>query len=98
MTDRFRPFFALLLLSAHVWLAPFAYADPPDPLWMGGTFDDGDADDVVLLVMAMTSTVETPAVFEAPILVAVWCPPELELPVHGVTPLRARPIRAPPSA
>jgi len=34
-------------------LGPLAFANPPDPLWIGGLFDAGDADDVIA---AATST------------------------------------------
>jgi hypothetical protein len=37
--------FLLLTLSA---LVPLALASPPDPLWIGGVFDAGDFDDVVV--------------------------------------------------
>lgn len=66
--ERIRPVLALPLLGAHVWQGPFAYADPPDALWLGGYFDDADCDDVVLLlVMAMRGVVDTRPVCETPI-------------------------------
>jgi hypothetical protein len=36
-----------LLLVALSALAPLALASPPDPIWIGGLFDGGDADDVI---------------------------------------------------
>ena len=45
-TQRSPPWLALLVLGDHVWLAPFAHDDPPDPLWIGGVFDGADYDDV----------------------------------------------------
>jgi len=29
-------------------IAPLSYADPPDPLWIGGYWDDDDFDNVVV--------------------------------------------------
>lgn len=37
-----------LLLVALSALAPLALASPPDPIWIGGLFDGGDADDVIV--------------------------------------------------
>jgi hypothetical protein len=37
-----------LLLVALSGLAPLALASPPDPIWIGGVFDGGDSDDVVV--------------------------------------------------
>jgi hypothetical protein len=38
------------LLASLVLLAPLAYADPPDQVWLGGLYDGGDQDDAVSLV------------------------------------------------
>jgi hypothetical protein len=39
-----------VLLLAIVSLTPMAFASPPDPTWLPGLYDDGDYDDVVLLI------------------------------------------------
>ena len=44
---------ALLLVVLVAALAPVAYADPPDPSWMGGLWDDDDFDNTVALVTAL---------------------------------------------
>lgn len=41
---------ALLLLGMLLWLTPAAYADPPDPTWLGGYWDDDDFDTVVVFL------------------------------------------------
>ena len=41
---------ALLLLGLLLWLTPAAYADPPDPTWLGGYWDDDDFDTVVVFL------------------------------------------------
>jgi len=87
---------ALLLLGAHVWLGPFAHVNPPDPLWMGGIFDDADHDDVVLLVMAITGVVNSRPVLAAPTRSEIWVEAE---PQSAYPPILANvhSIRAPPA-
>lgn len=41
---------AVLVVGAMMSLAVLAHASPPDPDWIGGFWDNGDYDDVVLLV------------------------------------------------
>jgi len=41
---------ALVLLGLILWLTPAAYADPPDPTWIGGFWDDDDFDTVVVFL------------------------------------------------
>jgi len=45
-----RSFLVFVLLATIVPLTPMAYASPPDPVWVKGYFDDGDFDDVVVLL------------------------------------------------
>lgn len=40
----------LVLVGLIVWLTPAAYADPPDPTWLGGYWDDDDFDTVVVFL------------------------------------------------
>ena len=46
------------LLPALVLLTPLAYASPPDPVWISGFFDDGDHDDVVVLVTSAGGAID----------------------------------------
>lgn len=48
----------LVLLLALVLLTPLAYASPPDPVWVSGYFDDGDHDDVVVMVTSSGAAVD----------------------------------------
>ena len=41
---------ALVLVGLILWLTPAAYADPPDPTWLGGYWDDDDFDTVVVFL------------------------------------------------
>jgi len=79
-------------------LAPFAYADPPDPTWRHGIFDAGDYDDVVPVVMAMTGMAEAGPTLESPRQPGVCLPPDLARLSSPAVPLPIRPIRAPPTA
>ena len=48
----------LLLLSAV--LTPMAYASPPDPSWIRGIYDDGDFDNVVVLITSAAGNLTLP--------------------------------------
>jgi hypothetical protein len=96
---RVRLLLVLFLLAGHLWLPPFAYADPPDDDWgIPSVFDDADSDDIVLVVMAMTAIVESPPVLEVTIEPVVEVVPAVDPAVGSATPRRSLPIRAPPSA
>ena len=41
---------AFVVFGALACLQPLAYADPPDPTWIAGFWDDADFDDVVILI------------------------------------------------
>jgi hypothetical protein len=91
-----RALLALLLLAAHIGLAPLAHASPPDQTWIGGVYDDADYDDVVLLVTSLAGTV--PATPPPPAVVLVVVAPlsggdlaTVPLAVRLVTPSRAPP-------
>ena len=45
----------VLVLST---LTPLAYAEPPDPTWVSGFFDDGDNDDAVFLITSSAATLD----------------------------------------
>lgn len=51
---------ALLLVASIVTLTPLAYADPPDPTWVAGVWDDDDFDDVVVYITSAAGLVYTP--------------------------------------
>ena len=89
--------FVLIIVALFVGLPPAAFADPPDPTWIGGYWDDDDFDNVVDAITAATA-------FKAPARPAVELP-SLVLVAHIVpakrygwrVPLRATaPPRAPP--
>ena len=43
---------ALVIGIVLVLLTPLAYLEPPDPLWIGGIWDDDDFDAIVVLVQS----------------------------------------------
>ena len=57
---------ALLLVLVIAGLAPATYADPPDPSWLGGYWDDDDFDDVVILLNGTVAIVQTLVLDAAP--------------------------------
>lgn len=46
---------ALLVVGVALALTSLAYASPPDPTWVGGFWDDGDFDDVVLAIVSASA-------------------------------------------
>jgi len=87
----------LSIVALLVGLQPTAFADPPDPTWIGGYWDDDDFDNVV---NAITSAVafKTPARLsvELPILVPVAYVVPAKRHDRRVPRQAAAPPRAPP--
>ena len=52
---KFRAALALALIGCLALLAPLAYANPPDPTWGSGVYDDADLDVIVGLITSETS-------------------------------------------
>ena len=91
-----RALVALLVLLALATLSPLALASPVDPTWVAGFWDDGDHDDVVLLVCATAAALRAlPTAPDSPrVLVGTLSAADPAAP-----PLRAAPpvaTRAPP--
>ena len=64
------------LLPALVVLTPLAYASPPDPVWISGYFDEGDHDDVVVLVVSTGAALD-------PSPIAEWTAPAPSGPISS---------------
>lgn len=95
----FRTGLTLFVIAFVVALTPLAYADPPDPTWQHGVFDDDDFDEIVGYITSATALAEAPVVRclgPVPILVVLRCPSSDD-PVPFV-PLSSSDPRAPPSA
>ncbi len=59
----------VFLIALLVGLVPAAYADPPDPTWIGGFWDDDDFDTVVAFIASTFATFAQPDVDVDPCLV-----------------------------
>jgi hypothetical protein len=91
------PTFALLVGVTLLVLPTLPIISPVDQLWVGGVYDDGDADDVVLAVTSSLTTLDpVPLGQTAP----VWIPAPLALspepPVRAAGALSPLQTRAPP--
>jgi len=76
-------------------LTPLAHAGPPDQTWLGGLYDNGDYDDVVLLVLSNVVAIESFSLRDGGRLPAVGASPSL----HDERPSQVpRPSSAPPRA
>jgi len=58
----------VFLVALLVGLVPAAYADPPDPTWIGGYWDDDDFDTVVAFIASTFATVAQPHIGAQPCL------------------------------
>jgi hypothetical protein len=91
---------ALLVVGALLSLGALAHASPPDPDWLGGLWDNGDYDDIILLVTSGVGAADSHSTVDdaRPIVIAsrLASPPDgNRLPAR---PLFAAPTRAPPTA
>ncbi len=63
---------AVVATGALLALSVLAFADPADPSWVGGFWDDGDYDDVVTLITSTVGVVESsPCLSRGPIRIIV---------------------------
>src|SRR5262249_22197958 len=90
---------ALILGVALVAIGPAGHASPPDPSWIGGLYDNGDFDDVVLLITSNlgASEVRVSCSVRPPETVVGRLRPTCRPPQLPWT-LASVPGRAPPSA
>jgi len=88
---------ALLVSCVIFGLAPAAYADPPDPSWIDGYWDDDDYDNIVVMVLGTYAVVALASLDAGPVWAAVASVERLE--VHATPwPVDATASpRAPPS-
>lgn len=57
----------LVVLAAFLALPALAWASRPDAVWIGGVYDDADADDVVLAVSSAVGTLVPVATVAVPV-------------------------------
>ena len=71
---------ALVVVAVLAGLTPAAYATPPDQTWIGGWYDDGDYDDVVVLATSTAGAASSSLIAQEPAtlhVVGVIVPPAL---------------------
>jgi len=94
---RLRRFCSLLLVVLIAGLTPAAYADPPDPTWIGGYWDDDDFDNVVAFIASTSAVAELHTVDSgpgwAPIARVEPCEPNaIPAPLRSAVSSRAPPV------
>ncbi len=85
--------FALLIAALLAGLPAVAFADPPDPTWIGGYWDDDDYDDAVIAISA-ASAIEAPPPVDTEL--PLWVPiARVQLPKQAAYRAPQRPAAAP---
>ena len=93
---RLRGILGVVLAILVVGLTPIAYADPPDPTWLGGYWDDDDFDNVVAFIASAAAVLASPVIDSRPFTITEQCV-ELARPPARSTAFQAfAPPRAPP--
>lgn len=91
-----RRVWTVFLIALLVGLVPAAYADPPDPTWLGGFWDDDDFDTVVAFIASTVAASAQSDVSAEPSLVWIDSAEPAGAPfVRAALPSTLRP-RAPP--
>jgi hypothetical protein len=88
---------AVLVATLLVGLPTAAFADPPDPTWIAGYWDDDDFDNAVILI-TRASAIDDPSPVDA--RPPLWIPiAQVDLPERELSPTPPRAAaspRAPP--
>jgi len=82
---------ALVVVALLIGLAPVAYADPPDPTWLGGYWDDDDFDNVVVFISGVYAIAVTFSADAGP----VWVPAVRVEPAEPGRPVSLGPAACP---
>ena len=87
----------LVLIGVLVSVTPLAYTSPPDPSWIGGIYDGGDFDDVVVFIVSVAALGEPVVSANArPAPLIIGCAPQAgEMPIPSAA-FSSNPVRAPP--
>ncbi len=90
---RARAVFALLIAAVLAGLPAVAFADPPDPTWIAGYWDDDDFDNALMAITA-ASAVEAPPLVDSEL--PLWVPvARVEIPNQEAYRAPRRPAAAP---
>ena len=94
-----RPLVGLSLIATVVALAPAAHASPPDQTWIAGLYDNGDFDDVVLLITGDLGAIQPSTVSPLrPVAAAVGLVTPMDSEPRRPSPQSSDLSRAPPLA
>jgi len=88
----------LTLIGALVCVRTLAYADPPDPTWIEGFWEDDDYDDVVFYTTSFSATETAPLCALRPHWTQVWIVPLDDEPLVPSPAIPSHPPRGPPLA
>ena len=93
-----RTVLTVVLVAFLIGLTPVAYAEPPDPIWSPGYWDDDDFDNSVTFIVG-TSAIDAVAPADAGPLVVHVTHLETDTPNRNPVPSRSAGCsRAPPEA
>src|SRR2546426_12786784 len=96
MLMKLRAWLLLLLVDVLVSVTALAYTSPPDPSWIGGIYDGGDFDDVVVFIVSTAALGEPVVSANArPAAIVIGCAPRAsEMPIPSPE-ISSNPVRAP---
>jgi len=88
----------LLVVGAMLSLGVLAYASPPDPDWISGLWDNGDYDDIILLVTSGVGITDSHAIEDGrPLLFVGALVSTVDENRFAARPRPSSPTRAPPT-
>jgi len=99
MLMKLRAWLLLLLVGVLVSVTPLAYTSPPDPSWIGGIYDGGDFDDVMVFIVSAAALGEPVVSANArPAPIVMGCAPQTsKIPIPRSA-FSSNPVRAPPTS
>ena len=96
-TRRSQIVLGLILVASILTLTPLAYADPPDPTWVTGFWDDDDFDDVVGYITSAAGWLPAPVACDLRPTELPTVPRPVAFQVAVSAPLPTSRPRAPPT-
>jgi len=93
-----RSLLVIVLAGLLAALTSLAFATPPDPLWVGGFWDDDDFDDAVIVITGKTPALVVTVVLDAGPTGTLVSLPAARQPVITSAPRPTFDSRAPPPA
>ena len=88
---------AIVLIITELVLASLAYASPPDPTWVGGFWDGGDFDDVVIAVTSAMAIQSLQRIDQTPTRIVLGLLLDAPTPTHAYDGSLRHTSRSPPA-